>query len=279
MHCPDHADEDSEVRFDPMGKRTHKRLYIVAGIVVLAIACILAYHWQSSRAGSAKRIQPLAPSGIAEQQMLQGKFSQDIPAEQRQIIAAELQASDQPQQSQPGSRPAQVRPGEQHIALTQPLETTVEDTQPTLTWDATIEGWSYRIRIEDQVSHQSVVTSPILDEAMWRVSTPLLRGHAYVWSVDAIPVGIRTTAPTVTSAPARFSILSDQGEQEIQTARAHNAPHVLLGSLYTHYEMWRDAVLEYRKMVVEVPNSLEAIKLLRNAESRASSKMAADAAP
>jgi len=43
--------------------------------------------------------------------------------------------------------------------------------------------------------------------------------------------------------------------------------------------MWRDAVLEYRKMVVEVPNSLEAIKLLRNAESRASSKMAADAAP
>ena len=109
---------------------------------------------------------------------------------------------------------------------------------------------------------------------MWRLPTPLLRGHTYLWRVDAIPLGIRTTAKTVTSSAARFAILSDEGEQAIQNAKAHNASHLLLGSLYTHYEMWRDAVLEYRKMVDEVPDSPEAIKLLRNAEIRSTSKPA-----
>jgi hypothetical protein len=109
---------------------------------------------------------------------------------------------------------------------------------------------------------------------MWRVAAPLLRGHAYVWRVEAMPVGIRTTARSVTSAQARFAVLSDEGEGEIQNARAHNAPHLLLGSLYTHYGMWRDAVLEYRKMAEEVPDSPQAMRLLRNAELSASSKMA-----
>jgi hypothetical protein len=93
-----------------------------------------------------------------------------------------------------------------------------------------------------------------------------------MWSVDAMPTGTRGAATT--SASARFAVLSDQGEQEIQNAKSHNASHLLLGSLYTHYEMWRDAVLEYRKMVNEVPDSPEAMKLLRNAELRVSSKSA-----
>jgi hypothetical protein len=166
-----------------MGKRTHRRRYILAGIVIVSIACVLAYHWRSSRAGSTKRSQPLAPAGVAEQAMLQGKFSQEISAEQRKIVAAELQASDQPSQAERAEPISPSRSGEQQINLTQPLGTTVEDTQPTLTWDATVEGWSYRVHLEDQVSHQTEITSPILDEAMWRVAAPLLRGHAYVWRV------------------------------------------------------------------------------------------------
>jgi hypothetical protein len=265
-----------------MGEFKHKRLYILAAIVIIAVASMFVYHWQSSRRAQLYRLprrsQPLAPQGVAEQQMLQGKFSQDIPAEQRQIVSAELQASEGAPGTQPVETPPQLRPGEQRIAITQPLGTTVEDTQPTLTWDANIDGWSYRVRVEDQNSHQAVATSPILDEAMWRIPTPLSRGHAYVWTVDAIPVGIRTTATTATSSPARFAVLSDEGEQAIQNAKAHNASHLLLGSLYTHYEMWRDAVLEYRQMVDEVPDSPQAIKLLRNAEVRASSKLSADSA-
>ena len=257
-----------------MAKRKHKRLYILAGIVLVLIACMLAYHWRSSSRGSTKRSQPLAPAGVAEQAMLQGKFNQEISAEQRKIVAAELQASDQPPQALRSETSSPSRSDQQQITLTQPLGTTVEDTQPTLTWDAAVEGWSYRIHLEDQISHQTENTSPILDEAMWRVTAPLLRGHDYVWRVEAMPVGIRTTAKSVTSASARFAILSDEGEREIQNARAHNAPHLLLGSLYTHYGMWRDAVLEYRKMVEDVPDSPEAIRLLRNAELRATSKMA-----
>ena len=65
-----------------------------------------------------------------------------------------------------------------------------------------------------------------------------------------------------------------RGEQQIQNARAGNPSHLLLGSLYTHYQMWPEAVLEYRKLVNEVPDSSEAIKLLRNAELRSNAQLA-----
>jgi hypothetical protein len=263
-----------------MRKPTHKRVYAIAAIVILAVVTTIVYwsYRQSSRRALRNRLPKrslqVAPEGVAEQQMLQGKFSADIPSEQRQIVAAEIHAPDQTSLNQPVETQAQVRPGEQQIVITQPLETTVEDTQPTLTWDAHIDGWRYRVRVDDRDSRQTVVTSPILDEALWRIPTPLLRGHSYRWRVDAFPDGSRTTATAATSSTAQFSVLSDEGEEAIQNAKAHNASHLVLGSLYTHYEMWREAVLEYRKLVDEVPDSPEAIKLLRNAEIRSSSKLA-----
>jgi hypothetical protein len=264
----------------PMRKPTHKRVYSIAAIVILAVVTTTVYwsYRQSSRRALRNRLPKrslqVAPQGVAEQQMLQGKFSADIPAEQRQIVADEIRAPDQTSFNQPVETQAQVRPGEQQIVITQPLETTVEDTQPTLTWDAHIDGWSYMVRIDDRDSRQIVVKSPILDEALWRIPTPLLRGHSYRWRVDAMPNGSHTTARAAASSTAQFSVLSDEGEQAIQNAMAHNASHLVLGSLYTHYEMWREAVLEYRKLVDEVPDSPEAIKLLRNAEIRSSSKLA-----
>ena len=83
--------------------------------------------------------------------MLQGKFSQEVPIEQRQMIGAELDASDQPALNQPVQYHSSVT-GEQQVIITQPLGTTVEDVQPTLTWDATIDGWSYQVHVDDQNS-------------------------------------------------------------------------------------------------------------------------------
>ena len=260
-----------------MQKHRRKILFAVAGIVILAVAFTFAYrslHHESHGAYFARRSQQPTPGAAVEKQMLQEKFGQDIPAEERQIVSEQLRAPDQPSRNQSPETQANAHPGGQQIVLTQPLATTVEETQPTMTWDARIDGWSYRVRVDDRDSHQTVVTSPVLDEAMWRIPTPLLRGHTYLWRVDAMPIGIRTTATTTTSSTARFSVLSDAGEHEIQIARSHNASHLLLGSLYTHYEMWRDAVQEYRKLVDEVPDSPAAIKLLRNAELRSSSQLA-----
>jgi len=259
-----------------MQKHRRRILFAIAGIVILAVAFTFAYrslHHESQRAYFARSTQPPAPGAAVEKQMLQGKFGQDIPAEERQIVSEQLRAPDQPSLNQSLGTQAKMHPGGQQIVPTQPLATTIEDTQPTLTWDARIDGWSYRVRVDDRDSHETVVTSPVLDEAMWRMPTPLLRGHTYLWRVDAMPTGVRTTAAT-TSSTAQFAVLSDTGEQEIQNARSHKASHLLLGSLYTHYEMWRDAVQEYRKMVDEVPDSPEALKLLRNAELRSSSQLA-----
>ena len=87
-----------------------------------------------------------------------------------------IAASDQPNLGQTQAAQTETRSGKQRIVLTQPLGTTVEDTEPTFTWDVSSEGWTYRVHVEDRDSHQTIATSPVLDEALWRVSNPLLRG-------------------------------------------------------------------------------------------------------
>lgn len=206
--------------------------------------------------------------------MLQGKFGNAVSQQDRQAVEAALRSSDQPNLTQTQASQTGTRSGKERIVLTQPVGTTVEDTEPTLTWDAPSEGWTYRVYIEDRDSHQTVVTSSVLDEGLWKVSSLLLRGHTYLWHVVASAVGNPQTAATLSSGTAQFSVLSDQGEQQILNARSGTPSHLLLGSLYTHYQMWPEAVLEYRKLVSEAPDSPEAIKLLRSAELRSSEQLA-----
>ncbi|MGC1421033.1 MAG: hypothetical protein WA354_14905 [Terracidiphilus sp.] len=252
----------------------------IAGILILASALAIVYRsirQSSQNAHVSRPARQHDASAVADSQMLQGKFGNTVSPEDRQIVMAQLHAPDQSYPTQARSAGPGARMGKQEITLTEPVETTVQDTQPTLTWDISIDGLSYRAHVEDRDSHQIVATSPDLDEAMWRVSNPLVRGHSYLWRVDANPSGTRTAAPTISSKTAQFSVLSDEGEKEIENAKASNASHLLLGSLYTHYGMWRDAVLEYRKLVDSAPDSPDAIKLLRNAEIRSNAKLAAAA--
>lgn len=252
----------------------------MAGIVTIAVGLIFAYHRHNLLVERSRHVlRPLQhdASSVVDSQMLQGKFSDAVSTQDRQAVEAALQASNQPNLAQTQASQTETRSGKQRIVLTQPLGTTVEDTEPTLTWDVSSDGWAYRVHLEDRDSHQAVATSPVLDEALWRVSNPLLRGHTYRWGVDATAVGSHPTAPAVTSATGQFSILSDEGEQEILKARAGNPSHLLLGALYAHYQMWREAVLEYRKLVSEAPDSPEAIKLLRNAELRSNAQLASAA--
>ncbi len=208
--------------------------------------------------------------------MLKGKFGTDVPAEERQNVLAELGATDRPLPSEARGVQAPPRPDQQRIVITQPLGTTVEDTRPTLTWDTLIDGWSYRVLIEDRDSHQTAAASPVLDEALWQIPNPLLRGHTYQWRVEATPSRTHATTSPMSSPSGQFSVLSDEGEREVQNLRAGHPSHLLLGSFYTRHGMWREAVLEYRQLVDEVPDSPEAAKLLRNAENRSNAQLAAD---
>ncbi len=260
-----------------MRKSTNRKLYAMAGIVIIAAGLIFAYHRHNLQVERSRHVlRPLQhdASSVVDSQMLQGKFGNAVSTEDRQAVEAALHASDQPNLAETQEAQTETRSGKQRIVLTQPLGTTVEDTEPTFTWDVSSDGWAYRVHLEDQDSHQTVATSPVLDEALWRVSNPLLRGRAYRWRVDATGAGSHSTAPAVTSTTGQFSILSDEGEQAIQKARAGNPSHLLLGSLYTHYQMWHEAVLEYRKLVNEVPDSPDAIRLLRNAEMRSKAQLA-----
>ena len=272
------SQEDEGVRLvKSMRKNTRRIAYAIAGIAILAIALIIVWwlFWNPSQGASlshlSRRAQP-SPAGAVDQQMLKGKFGTDVPADAQQNVLAELGATDRPLPNQARGARTPPRPGEQQIVITQPLGTTVEDTQPTLTWDALIDGWTYRVHIEDRDSHQTVATSPALDEALWQIPIPLQRGHTYLWRVEASSNGNRSM--TTTSQTALFSVLSDEGEREIQNLRTGHPSHLLLGSFYTHYGMWREAVLEYRQLVDEVPDSAEATKLLRNAEIRSNSQLA-----
>jgi hypothetical protein len=259
-------------------KHANRRAYAVAAIVITAGVLTVAYRWHISQIEHARRARrPLQhdASSVADGQMLQGKFESAVSTQGRQAVEAALQAPDQPDPTQTQAARTTARSGDQRIVLTQPMGTTVEEAQPTLTWDTPFVGWTYRVYIEDRDSHQTVVQSAVLDEALWSVSSPLPRGRTYLWRVDASAsaAGNHSTAPTIASATGQFSVLTDEGKQEIQNARAHNPSHLLLGSLYTHYQMWTEAVLEYRKLVDEVPDSPEAIKLLRNAELRSRAQL------
>jgi len=264
-----------------MRRYTNRARYAIAVIVILAAGLIFAYHrhnLQVERSRHARRPLQHDASSVVDSQMLQGKFGNAVPTQDRQAVEAALQAPDQPDPTMTqAAGTAAARSGNQRIVLTQPLGTTVEETEPTLTWDTPFVGWLYRVHIEDRDSHQTVVQSSILDEALWSVSSPLPRGHTYLWRVTASATGNHPAAQTVTSATGQFSVLSDAGEKQIQNARAHNPSHLLLGSLYTHHQMWTEAVLEYRKLVNEVPDSPQAIKLLRNAELRSNAQLASAA--
>ncbi len=262
----------------PIQKHKRRFVYAIAAIIILAIASAILYRsflrgsHNANLSRLPRRAQP-GPTSAADQQMLQGKFGTDVPADERQNVLAELGSPDSPLPDQTRQAQSPPRPGQQQIVITQPLGTTVEETRPTLTWDALIDGWSYRVVIVDRDSHQTVATSPVLDEALWQVPNPLLRGHTYVWRVEGTPSGARAKTSPVSSPTAQFSVLSDEGEREVQNLRAGHPSHLLLGSFYSRYGMWREAVIEYRQLVDEIPDSPEAAKLLRNAETRSNAQL------
>jgi hypothetical protein len=261
-----------------MSKLRRRTKYAIAILVILAVALTMVYRTfrrAPTHVGHSRRTAPHDAAAAVDHQMLQGNFGNTVSPEQRQIVISELHAPEQSYTA--GTRAPEIdrRTGKQQIVLTQPVGTTVQDTQPTLTWDVRIDSWSYWVHVEDRDTHLTVAASPALDEAMWQIPTPLVRGHSYLWRVDARPSSTRTTGPAVASSTAQFGVLSDEGEREIESAKAGNASHLLLGSLYTHYGMWREAVLEYRKLVDGAPDSPDAIKLLRNAEIRSNAQLAA----
>jgi hypothetical protein len=250
----------------------------IAAIGVIAVVFAVAYHrhnLQIERSRHVRRPLQHDASSVADSQMLQGKFSIAVSAQDRQVVESALKAADQPEPAQSQIPQTSSRTGKQQIVLTQPLGTTVEDVEPTFTWDAPAGSWTYRVHIEDGESHQTIAISSPLDEAIWRTPTLLLRGRKYVWRVEAVIEGSLPPTPSLSSANGEFAILSDEGEKQIQNARVGNPSHLILGSLYTHYQMWPDAVLEYRKLVNDVPNSPDALKLLRNAELRSNAQLAA----
>jgi hypothetical protein len=258
--------------------RMKRWVIAIAAIVTIAVAFGVAYHRHNLQVERSRHVgRPLQhdASSVADSQMLQGKFSIAVSAQDRQVVESALKAADQHEPAQSQIPQTSSRTGKQQIVLTQPLGTTVEDVEPTFTWDAPAGSWTYRVHIEDGESHQTIAISSPLDEAIWRTPTLLLRGRKYVWRVEAVIEGSLPPTPSLSSANGEFAILSDEGEKQIQNARVGNPSHLILGSLYTHYQMWPDAVLEYRKLVNDVPNSPDALKLLRNAELRSNAQLAA----
>ena len=257
-----------------------KRFAFLALVLIAALAIFVAYRHHISTIEQSRHVRrPLThdASSALDGQMLGGKFGDSVSEEQRQAVEAALKDSKEPDNTPPGTSQAASPSGKQKIILTQPVQTTVEDVEPTLTWDTPFDGWIYRVHLEDRESHQVPAASGDLDEAIWKVTSPLQRGHAYLWRVDAIAPQSHAAQPTYTSATGQFFVLSEEGEQEIKNARAGNPSHLLLGSLYTRYKMWPEAVLEYRKLVSEIPDSPDAVKLLRNAELHSNAQMAATA--
>src|SRR5258708_2287048 len=123
--------------FKPMSKSRRRTIYVIAALVILAVTLTIVYRLirhNPVHLGHSPRASQHDAAAVIDGQMLQGKFGNTVSPEERQIVMAQLHAPDQSYPAPPGAG-TDAHAGKQRIILTQPLGTTVEDSQPTLTSD------------------------------------------------------------------------------------------------------------------------------------------------
>lgn len=104
-----------------------------------------------------------------------------------------------------------------------PVGTAVAEVSPEFRWSRDPRATGYRITVATVSDAQLVATSDVSNEQLsWRPAAPLARGSDYVWQVQALQNGdVIATAPAPPAPEARFRILSDEQEQQLDALKQH----------------------------------------------------------
>lgn len=149
------------------------------------------------------------------------------------------------------------------FALTNPVGSIVEATQPKLQWKPLKGANTYRVDVFDE-GFTKVVSSPPINGIEWRLNAPLRRGIVYRWQVTATINGEEVKSPVRPAPDARFKVLDAATANRLAEARAkHGRSHLLLGILYADAGLVADAEREFRILVQANPDSAAARRLLQ----------------
>ena len=116
-----------------------------------------------------------------------------------------------------------------------PVGTAVEDVSPEFRWSADDHATGYRIAIARSSDGTPVTTADVAKEQLnWRASTALVRGETYAWQVQALQNGsVLATAPAPPQPEARFSVLSEEQAQQLDSVKKRVAhSHLALALAY-----------------------------------------------
>jgi len=152
------------------------------------------------------------------------------------------------------------------FVLISPVDTVVEDQQPTLRWQAMNGATSYTVAVFDS-QFRPVTRRTLLAATEWRVPMPLRRGATYFWQVTARKQELEITVPSAPAPRAAFKVLDSQTASDLEKARIATNSHLVLGILYAREGLRLEAERELQGLAQQNPQSPLAAKLVSDVKS------------
>jgi len=152
--------------------------------------------------------------------------------------------------------------------LLSPVGVVISRDKPTFSWEPVKDASTYEVIVADLSGHE-VARSPRLssEATQWTTAAPLKRGSVYTWAVTADVQGQEITSPSASATEAKFKVLDDAKQLELERLRNESDSHLRLGLLYANFGMIDDAEREFRTLASENPRSTLALKLVRAVQS------------
>jgi hypothetical protein len=141
------------------------------------------------------------------------------------------------------------------FVLLSPLATVVRTDHPRFRWSPLAGAREYRVVVVDAAYHP-VAKSGSLASTEWTTDVALARGAVYAWQVEARRGSADVLAPTPPAPEARFQVLADRDEAELE--RAEHLPvrsHLLLALLEARMGLTEEPARELAALARENPDS------------------------
>ena len=130
-----------------------------------------------------------------------------------------------------------------------PLAEVVVDGEPIFKWEALPGAVSYTVEIFG-ADLNPVQQSPALESTQWKPTAALESAMVYQWQVRAtLKDGSTTVFPTPPRPEAKFRVLDkDRADYFTRFKRTYPRAHLLLGILYAHAGVLKDAEDELKQV-------------------------------
>ena len=148
--------------------------------------------------------------------------------------------------------------------LVKPVGTVVASDRPVFEWESLTGALKYKVTLLD-ADMNSTADSGWLTTTTWTPDKPLQRDTTYIWQVAALRNDIEVLSPKPPAGEARFRILDQQTEDQLERERQrYSSSKLLLGLLYARHGLLDEAEQNFQQLADTNPESREIKELLDN---------------